>query len=425
MKINFKKPKYLIPVFFIPFIFLFYYLFGRPSENTQKKIAQSNQVKQQGVQAAMPGVDTTISNSSVKDKFDTYQKKFKEARDFSAIGNLKGDESNTGRQRYSYNSAYSDKDLKKLRHQQKMDSLNKVLAKGQSNLKKALNSYYQSTNSEGNDRIGSSQDLENENTDRNKAILQSLNRMNQPSNTRGEQDIARENLDENEDMANFKKRMLFMDSLRKSLMNGEQASSGKEIKHKKFDPSKDSSFRPLHVATSLSKNTGYFNTVTNVHEDENAISAMIDQNVKVHLGSRVRIRLLKDIFVGNHKIEKGSYLYGMVSGFQTQRVNISITQIQYHNTSLPVKLDVYDNDGYLGLYVPGSNFREFTKEIGTQATRGMSQVISPDGSDIKANLLSQVFNTTTTTMAKLIKKDKAFLKYDYIVYLKERNSESN
>src|SRR5699024_6924918 len=214
-----------------------------------------------------------------------------------------------------------------------------------------------------------------------------------------------------------------MDSLRKSLINGEQTSSGKNIKQKKFDPSGDTSIRTHHMATSLNRNTGYINTVTNVHEDVQSISAMIDQNVKVHLGSRVRIRLLKDIFVGNHKIEKGSYLYGMVSGFQTQRVNISITQIQYQNTSLPVKLDVYDHDGYLGLYVPGSNFREFTKEIGTQATRGMSQVISPDGSDVQTNLLSQVFNTTTTTMAKLIKKDKAFLKYNYIVYLKERKSD--
>ncbi|HLR36490.1 MAG TPA: conjugative transposon protein TraM, partial [Chitinophagaceae bacterium] len=268
-----------------------------------------------------------------------------------------------------------------------------------------------------------SHSLKDANAQRDREILRSLNRMNQPNSTGVQEGSTRENFDENEDMANFKKRMLFMDSLRKSLINGEQTSSGKNIKQKKFDPSGDTTFRPLHVATSLNRNTGYFNTVTNVHEDVQSISAMIDQNVKVHLGSRVRIRLLKDIFVGNHKIEKGSYLYGMVSGFQTQRVNISITQIQYQNTSLPVKLDVYDNDGYLGLYVPGSNFREFTKEIGTQATRGMSQVISPDGSDVQTNLLSQVFNTTTTTMAKLIKKDKAFLKYNYIVYLKERKSD--
>ena len=80
---------------------------------------------------------------------------------------------------------------------------------------------------------------------------------------------------------------------------------------------------------------------------------------------------------------------------------------------------LFDNDGYLGLYVPGSNFREFSKEIGTQATQGLSQVATPDNSDVRMNMLSQIFSTTTTTLSSLIRKNKAFLKYNYIVYLKE------
>jgi hypothetical protein len=103
-------------------------------------------------------------------------------------------------------------------------------------------------------------------------------------------------------------------------------------------------------------------------------------------------------------------------------VNISIAQILYNNTSLPVKIDLFDSDGYLGLYVPGSNFREFSKEIGTQGTQGLSQVVTPDNSDIKMSMLSKLFNTTTTTLSNLIKNDKAFLKYNYIVFLKDNKT---
>jgi hypothetical protein len=70
--------------------------------------------------------------------------------------------------------------------------------------------------------------------------------------------------------------------------------------------------------------------------------------------------------------------------------------------------------------VPGSNFREFTKEIGTQATRGLSQVRTADQSDIAASLLSQLFETATSATTKMIKKEKAVLTYNYSIYLKEK-----
>ena len=81
---------------------------------------------------------------------------------------------------------------------------------------------------------------------------------------------------------------------------------------------------------------------------------------------------------------------------------------------------MFDNDGYLGLYVPGSTFREFTKEIGTQGTQGLSQVRTSDNSNVTTGLINQIFQSTSTSVSKLIQKEKAFLKYNYIVYLKER-----
>jgi len=86
-----------------------------------------------------------------------------------------------------------------------------------------------------------------------------------------------------------------------------------------------------------------------------------------------------------------------------------------------VKLDIFDADGYYGLYVPGSNFREFSKDIGTQGTSGLSSVqMSGGGSDITAGLISKMFSTSGNAINKMIRKDKAFLKYNYMIYLKEK-----
>ena len=48
-------------------------------------------------------------------------------------------------------------------------------------------------------------------------------------------------------------------------------------------------------------------------EKDKLIMAIIDENVKAVDGSRVRLRLLDDIEIGDETIKKGTYLYGGVS----------------------------------------------------------------------------------------------------------------
>jgi len=222
-----------------------------------------------------------------------------------------------------------------------------------------------------------------------------------------------------------------MDSMRKANESIEYSENysgigGTQRKKEKYEPiipSKDSSYKPLPVSLSpVVKNNSAFNTIR-ATEPENSIKAIIDQDEQGSAGARVRIRLLDDIYVAENRIVKGSYLYGMITGFQTQRVNITITQIMYNNNPLPVHLDVFDNDGYLGLYVPGSNFREFTKEMGTQSTSGLSSVQTSSGTqDITSSLISKLFQSSGNTVTKLIRQNKVDLKYNYIIYLKEKNN---
>ena len=430
MKINFKQPKYVIPLIILPFLTLGFFIFGGKLTADQKVIANK---MVEGINTNMPGVDTSISKGEIKDKFSAYQQAFKNVTDQSAMEDI--DKPGPEGQGIDYKSSYSSADKERLEAQGKMDSLNQVLRFGQTNIQGKIAQYNRSGG------FGESGQATRRNTDSYLAdnnesgdpLLNKLLKMQlqdslqqQSKATRGK-DNEDQGSYENQ-MRVFHEQMKYVDSMQHA--NGNESEPGKNgIKHKlyakEFNPEKDTSNKPLPISSTTARGQSVFNTVRNFDDDINNIAAMIDQDVKATLGSRVRIRLIKEMYVGGYLIKRGTYIYGVVTGFQKQRVNISVAQVLYNNTSLPVKIDLFDNDGYLGLYVPGSNFREFTKEIGTQATQGLSQAATTDNSDVKMNMLSQIFNTTTTTLSSLIRKDKAFLKYNYIVYLKDNKNSSN
>ena len=103
------------------------------------------------------------------------------------------------------------------------------------------------------------------------------------------------------------------------------------------------------------------------------------KTTKGFLGSRIRFRLLEDIFVGNRKIEKGSILYGQISGFSMQRVDLKIVSVFTKGEILPVNLSIYDIDGLKGLYVPESVFRDMIREMGSNSVQGTQMDMGGQG----------------------------------------------
>ena len=76
------------------------------------------------------------------------------------------------------------------------------------------------------------------------------------------------------------------------------------------------------------QNADKFNTIGfSQNVDEPLIKAMIDQTIKAHEGTRLRFKLLDDVVIKNVKIKKGTYLYGIVTGFGQQRVMATISSV--------------------------------------------------------------------------------------------------
>ena len=170
-------------------------------------------------------------------------------------------------------------------------------------------------------------------------------------------------------------------------------------------------------------NSEKFNTVASTENvDEPLIKAMIDRTTKAREGTRLRFKLLDDVTVKGIRLKKGSYLYGIVTGFGQQRVKASITSILVGNKFIKVDLSVFDNDGMEGFYVPESTFREMVKDAGSNvAAQSVQFDVNGTGSlspeIIALQALQNMYQSASSAVSKNIRKNKAKIKYNTIVYL--------
>jgi conjugative transposon TraM protein len=227
---------------------------------------------------------------------------------------------------------------------------------------------------------------------------------------------------EKDPMDVFKQQMAIMDSITK-----QNDPAYKEELKKKQAVEKAEKLKLNQVKLTVAKAdvlSNDFNTV--LPEKKPAfISAVIDENVTGYAGSRLRLKLLEDIKAGNNLIKKGTYLYAQVSGFSEQRVTLAITSILYDGKILPVKLEVYDMDGMPGLYVPSSAFRDFTKDLGGNSVQGVTIDGGSGNSQFIMSSLDKVFQSTSSAIADLIRKNKAKLKYNSYLYLIDTDALQN
>ena len=392
-KLNLKQPKYIFPlVILLPIVFLAYEIsqFTDSSDEPQKGVVTDN------INMSLPDA----RNEGVGSKMDEMSKHFSEDGAYTAIGAL-GDDKEAAD---STMSGYSESELndidaenaKRMRKQKEQEDLERSLAEA----RKHINSYgfddggsYGSRSGHGiASRGGRQSDMEDYARELEEIQQRSLERQKVLERTFGGADEEKERKAEEE---------------RKRLAEERKK---KEVK-------------PELVMKAEDKNAGMFNTINEQQEaDAPLIKAMIDKTTKAHEGTRLRFKLLDDVIIKDVRLKKGTYLYGIVTGFGQQRVMASISSILVGDKFIKVSLSVFDNDGMEGFYVPESAFRDMMKDAGAQA---MQSNISFDGGyggglsgeAVALQALQNMYQSASTAISGNIRKNKARIKYNTIVYL--------
>jgi len=187
---------------------------------------------------------------------------------------------------------------------------------------------------------------------------------------------------------------------------------------------------PIKAVKKVRQNSDYFNTISSNKDQSKLITAIIDENIKAVDGSRVRLRLLDDIEIGDIIVKKGTYLYASMSGFGSQRVKGTVQSIFFHDDIIPVSLSIFDTDGLEGLYVPQSQFRQTAKDVASSAMEGGNDITESDGSTtgVKGWASQAVRNASTKVMnafGKVFKRNVVRLKYGTKVYLIDSSQREN
>lgn len=390
MKINFKQPRYMLPLILLPFLCLFFYAW-KSSFGKEAPVQQKGNTLQENVADVSDGV----KNKGLEDKLDAYRKQYKDADGYTAVGEI--GEEKTGKQNVP--------DLYNQVEKRMLDSIDREMKRKYGNTAAEPRRAHSAFPDAG----PKPQPARNYDTDRDLATaLSKLKQQPSAGNTSG-------STTQTDPMKIFREQMSLIDSMGKANdpdYKSEQARekamalAEQELKnHKKLSVSKTS------AATAL------FNTISAGGEDS-FIRAIVDQDITGYAGSRLRIRLLDDMSAGRFLVKKGTYLYAQITGFTGQRVNLSVSSIFQDSHILPVRLDIYDNDGLPGLYVPASAFREFSKGLGSDASQGMTiQQQAENNNQLVMSMLQKMFQSTTTAVSKLIRSNKAKLKYNTQVYL--------
>lgn len=377
-QIDIKKPKYIIPAIALPFILGIGYMVN-DMFNNNNKTSQNVQLTET-VELNTEIQDANLENREVQSKFEALKKSFAKSSDFSSIQTI--DKEEVIKEVEDGGSLYTNDEIRQI------DSLNRASSLKRIELEKQLQSGSNLYNTEEADRSGS-----RENPEHSKM---------------------------QDEMELFKMQMAYIDSIQNPQKYQEKISD--EIKSSQKEDKED----VIEVVKAVNPAANYFNTIGK-EEKTSLIAAILDENVKVVQGSRVRIRLLDDIRIEDAVLTKGTYVYGNVSGFTEQRVKINISSIMINGRRIKVDLSVFDNDGQEGFFVPQSSFRDLSKQIGSQLSSQNITMNTSDGGveQFAYNALQDVYRSTSQAISKHIKKNKAKLKYNTQVYLINNNEKEN
>ena len=386
-KLDFKQKKYVLPLLALPFLMLFVYVGAQFTKEDTSEIDQPKELS----------LSLGETQDSIMTKNDAYDAFFKKDDNRTMLEGLDKEE----------DSLYNYDDQLSLAQKRKIDSLKAVSSRQNPYREKGNPSSYYNPNLS---------QREDQDYQRSSEIIRMLNDKSYGKQENGYDSESSKTLLKNEPqdpVKYLKQQMLVMDSLEKARDPEYQSKLAAE---QRLKTSKEKMDEFLNSTFNVSK-SGINNDFNAFYkEKENSfIKAVIDENNKGFLGSRIRFRLLEDIFVSNRKISKGSILYGQISGFSMQRVNLTIVSVFTKGEIFPVNLSIYDVDGMKGLYVPQSVFRDMIREMGSNSVQGTQMDMGGQG--FFTSLGSKLFTSTSKSIANLIKTNKAKLKYNSYVFL--------
>lgn len=369
-RINFRQTKYRLPaILYVPLLIAAYLIF----DLFDTKVAETPDKDMQTTEFLNPELpDAKIrGGDGIGGKYENMQKAWGKIDDYTAIDNIDRDEPDENKEEYE--SKYTQEDIALLDEQQKDKDVDAQASDSRTGEQEALEELRKA--------------LAEARLNGQKGLMPPDTAATAPKDTAGRHIPTQGKVEENSRAVN-------------ALTDAE---------------------KPVEMVKKLKTASDYFHTISQAQNEPHLIKAIIDEDIKAVDGSRVRLRLLDDVEIGEAVLKSGTYLYATMNGFGSQRVKGKVQSVLVDDRLVKVNISLYDTDGLEGLYVPESSFRETSKDVASGAVTGnMSLNSGSYGNSLSQwgmQAIQNAYQKTSNAIGKAIKKNKAKLKYGTFVYL--------
>ncbi len=173
-------------------------------------------------------------------------------------------------------------------------------------------------------------------------------------------------------------------------------------------------------AYSQPRNMGFITAAGNESiQDKNSIRACVYQTVTLTSGKELQMRLLEPMRAGDILIPANTIVTGACR-IDAERMEVTITSIQYADNIIPVEIFVYDTDGQRGISVPGSDEIKAAEEVAATLANsaGTSIMISDNaGSQLAADMGKGLIQGASQYVSKKMSVVKVTLKANHRLLL--------
>ena len=409
-QINWKQPKYMLPaIIYIPLLATGYFVID--IFHTETAEVPTDLETTEYLNAELPKAQ--LGGRDIDSKRDAMERSFGQISDFSAVEGIEQNDDQP--QTEDYDSKYSDEDLALL----DADAAQRT-AELEASLQERLRQSAEKGKAIGDGVFSTSLSEEDRLARHETSQAQALAELEQAlaqarlAGTQKATGAVNGITQGAEDLAN-----------RDSMHTGKVVTGTVEVNDKAVTSLSDDD-EASQVVKKVRTSSSYFNTIADEDAEPNLIKAIIDEDIKAVDGSRVRLRLLDDVEIGETMVRKGSYIYAIMSGFGSQRVKGTIKSMLVDDELIKVNLSLYDTDGLEGLYIPQSSFRETSQDVASSALgSSMSMNNGNTGNSFSQwgmQAVQQAYSKTSNAISKAIRKNKAKLKYGTFVYLVNGNN---
>lgn len=369
-RINFRQTKYRLPaILYVPLLIAAYLIF----DLFDTKVAEMPDKDMQTTEFLNPELpDAKIrGGDGIGGKYENMQKAWGKIDDYTAIDNIDRDGPDENKEEYE--SKYTQEDIALLDEQQKDKDVDAQASDSRSGEQEALEELRKAL---AEARLNGQKGL-----------------MPPDTATIAPQDTARQHI----------------------------PTQGKVEENSRAVNALTDAEKPVEMVKKIKTASDYFHTISQKQHEPHLIKAIIDEDIKAVDGSRVRLRLLDDVEIGEAVLKSGTYLYATMNGFGSQRVKGKVQSVLVDDRLVKVNISLYDTDGLEGLYVPESSFRETSKDVASGAVTGnMSLNSGSYGNSFSQwgmQAIQNAYQKTSNAIGRAIKKNKAKLKYGTFVYL--------